>query len=239
QVWRGRRNSDGTPVAIKVPRGRYAGDPDVVARFLRERTLLRALSHPHLVTVHDLVVEGDNLAVVMEFVHGRDLRQLAKPRELDVEDALTVLAQVAHALAYIHANGVLHRDIKPENILVARRQGQPWAQLTDFGLAWMADDSQVTRSSAIVGTPAYLAPELLTGRPYGPAVDVYALGVTAYELLGGQRPFDAEHTLALMRAHVDDEPRRPPGMSEDQWLVVRACLAKRPQERPTAAQMAT
>ena len=238
RVWRGRRTSDGTLVAIKVPRERYVGDPDVTARFLRERTMLQALSHPHLVTVYDLVVEGDTLAVVMEFVQGQDLRQLASTAGIETDHALTVLAQVAHALAYIHANGVLHRDIKPENILVGRRQGQPWAQLTDFGLAWVADGRHLTGSSALVGTPAYLAPELLTGRPYGPAVDVYALGVTAYELLCGQRPFDGENPLGVMRAHLEDQPGRPDSMAEEHWRVVRACLAKRPQERPTSAQLA-
>ena len=92
-------------------------------------------------------------------------------------------------------------------------------------------------ASHVVGTPAYLAPELLSGRPYGPAVDVYALGVTAYELLSGQRPFNGEHPMALMRAHLDDQPTRPPGMAENQWRVIQACLAKEPGQRPTAAHL--
>jgi serine/threonine protein kinase len=239
QVWYGRRNDDGSPVAIKVPQGNYTNDPEIVARFLRERSALQALNHPHLVTVYDLVVEGDTLAVVMEFVHGRDLRTLARRGGIGMDDALTVLTQVASALDYIHSSGVLHRDIKPENILMTRRRGQPWAQLTDFGLAWVADGKRLTATSNVVGTPAYLAPELLTGRAYGAPVDVYSLGVTAYELLGGRRPFDADHPLALMRAHLDDQPKRPARMREDHWRIIRACLAKRPQDRPTAAELAT
>jgi serine/threonine protein kinase len=239
KVWYGRRNDDGSPVAIKVPQANYSSDPEVVARFLRERSALQALSHPHLVTVYDLVVEGDTLAVVMEFVHGRDLRTLARRGGLGMDDTLTALTQVASALDYIHAAGVLHRDIKPENILMTRRRGQPWAQLTDFGLAWVADGKRLTATSNVVGTPAYLAPELLTGRAYGAPVDVYSLGVTAYELLGGRRPFDADHPLALMRAHLDDQPKRPARMREDHWRIIRACLAKRPQDRPSAAELAT
>jgi ABC-type branched-subunit amino acid transport system substrate-binding protein len=237
RVWHGRRRSDGAPVAIKVLRAEYAADPEVVSRLLRERTLLQALRHPHLVQVEDLVVEGDTFAVVMELVDGVDLRRVAQRGELDLDEALTVLAQVAQALAHIHAEGVLHRDVKPENILVSRRDGRVWAQLTDFGLAWLADGQRLTVVSHVLGTPAYLAPELLSGHPYGPAVDVYALGVTAYELLCGHRPFNGEHPMALMRAHLDDQPARPPGMAEHQWRVIHACLAKDPRQRPTAAQV--
>ncbi len=237
RVCHGRRRGDGAPVAIKVLRAEYAADPEVVSRLLRERTLLQALRHPHLVEVEDLVVEGDTFAVVMELVDGVDLRRVAQRGELDADEALTLLAQVAQALAHIHAEGVLHRDIKPENILVTRRDGRVWARLTDFGLAWLADGQRLTVASHVVGTPAYLAPELLSGHPYGPAVDVYALGVTAYELLSGQRPFNGEHPMALMRAHLDDQPTRPPGMAENQWRVIQACLAKDPGQRPTAAHL--
>src|SRR5262249_43741285 len=115
RVWYGRRRGDGSPVAIKVLRSEYLTDPDVLARFLRERTMLMGLHHPHLVAVEDLVVEGDTAAVVMELVDGHDLRRVGRQGRLDVDGALTVLAQVAHALAYIHAAGILHRDIKPEN----------------------------------------------------------------------------------------------------------------------------
>jgi hypothetical protein len=238
RVWHGRRRIDGAPVAIKILRAEYATDPEVVSRLLRERTLLQALRHPHLVEVQDLVVEGDTFAVVMELVDGVDLRQVAQRGELGLEEALTLLAQVAQALEHIHAEGVLHRDVKPENILVSRHDGRVWARLTDFGLAWLADGQRLTVASHVVGTPAYLAPELLSGHPYSTAVDIYAFGVTAYELLCGQRPFTGEHPMALMRAHLDDQPARPPGMADDHWRVIHGCLAKDPQRRPTANQLA-
>ncbi len=238
RVWQGIRRADGSPVAIKILHAEYAVDPTMVERFRRESTALRELRHPHLVPVDDLVVEEDTVAVVMELVNGDDLRRIIQRGGLDARRAVGLLAQVAHALAYVHGAGVLHRDVKPENILVTRRSGQPWALLSDFGLAWVAGARQLTRSTQLIGTPAYLAPELLAGRPYGPAVDVYALGVTGYELLAGHRPFDGAHPLAVMRAHLDDEPPRPPAMARDLWRVLRSCLAKRPEDRPSAADLA-
>jgi len=238
RVWRGERRADGSVVAVKVLRAEYALDPTMVARFHRESMAVRELRHPHLVPVDDLVVEGDRVAVVMELVNGDDLRRIIQRGGLDTRRAVSLLAQVAQALAYVHDAGVLHRDVKPENILVTRRAGQPWALLSDFGLAWVAGGPQLTRSTQLLGTPAYLAPELLAGRPYGPAGDVYALGVTGYELLAGRRPFDGEHPLAVMRAHLDDEAPRPPAMARDLWRVLQSCLAKRPVDRPTAADLA-
>jgi ABC-type branched-subunit amino acid transport system substrate-binding protein len=239
RVWRGRTRDDNAVVAVKVMRDDYGADPDLIARFLRERATLQRLDHPHLVPVHEFLVEGDTLAVVMDLVNGPDLRGLTRNGALNIDESLTILAQVADALAHLHHAGVIHRDIKPENILVTRRDGQPWAQLSDFGLALAAGGQRLTGSSQLIGTPAYLAPELLASRPYGPMIDVYALGVTAHELLAGRRPFEADHPLALMRAHLDDEPRRPDGMDEAHWHLVRICLAKDPRERPTAAELAT
>jgi serine/threonine protein kinase, bacterial len=238
RVWQGIRRADGTAVAVKILRPEYLPDPTMVARFRREGMAVRELDHPHLVPVDDLIVEDGTVAVVMALVNGDDLRRVMQRGRLDARRSVALLAQVAGALAYVHAAGVLHRDVKPENILVTRRAGRPWALLSDFGLARVAGGRQLTRSTQLLGTPAYLAPELLAGRPYGPAVDVYALGVTAYELLTGRRPFDGEHPLAVMRAHLDDEAPRPTGMPRDLWHLVRSCLAKRPEDRPAAADLA-
>ncbi len=239
RVWRARRRADDTIVAAKVLREEYGGDPDTRLRFLRESAALRAVRHPHLVPVLDLVAEGDTLAIVMDFVDGANLRAELSRGRIGRTHAVAVLAQLADALTAIHRAGIVHRDVKPENVLVTWRGGRPWAQLTDFGLAVVAGGPAVTRASQLVGTPAYVAPEVVAGRPVGPASDVYALGLTGYELLAGRRPFAAEHTAALLRAHLDVEPSRPDGLAEPLWQLIRRCLAKEPAARPTAADLAT
>ena len=146
----------------------------------------------------------------------------------------------------MHAAGVVHRDLKPENVLVGRDgggggAGTVHAWLTDFGVARAATPpggSRLTRTSRLVGTPEYVAPELAAGRPATGAADIYALGVLAYEVLSGRRPFDAEHPAALLRAHLEDAPTRPAGMSDDAWTVISACLAKEPGDRPDATRAA-
>lgn len=236
RVWRGRRRGDGSAVAVKVLRSDLAEDPDVVLRFLRERNTLTGLYHPHLVRVLDLVAEGDTLAIVMDLVDGRDLTA-AGP--LPAATACRLLAQTAEALDVVHAAGVVHRDLKPANILLADRDGEPWAMLTDFGLARAVDSAALTHLSQLVGTPAYLAPELVAGREPTPAADVYALGITAYELLAGRRPFGGDSAASLMRAHLDTAPARPPGMPDATWALLAACLLKDPRQRPDAAKVAT
>ncbi|GAA0543619.1 serine/threonine-protein kinase [Actinomadura livida] len=238
RVWQGKRRSDGRPVAVKVLRAEFSEDPIAVTRFLRQRTVLKGLDHPHLVPVMDVVAEGDVLAIVMDLVDGEDLRQVLNARTLRPDQHLAVLGQAAGALAAVHAADVTHRDIKPENILITRRGVEPHALLTDFGLAGIADAATLTRMSQVLGTPAYVAPEMVSGRPVGPPADVYAIGVTLYEALAGRRPFVASNHHALMRAHIEDEPERPASFSDDIWELVRSCLDKDPDARPTAGTVA-
>jgi hypothetical protein len=238
QVFRGVRKADGAFVAIKVLRAELAQDPDAVVRFLRQRTVLASVTHPNLVGVHDLVAEGDLLAVIMDLVEGDDLRRVMRTRGLAPAESVRILTQVAEALAAVHAAGVVHRDIKPENVIVRWDGVQPHSMLTDFGLAKVLDSPVWTSASQLHGTPAYLAPEVVTGRAAGPEADVYALAVMAYELLSGSRPFKADNPAALLLAHVDAEAARPEAMPDHQWRLVRAGLAKDPAARPTAAQFA-
>ncbi len=242
QVWRGTRRNDGTAVAVKVLRSELAEDPEVVTRFVAERTTLTGLASPYLVQVLDLVAESGTLAIVMALVDGADLRHSLAAGRLTTAEAFRVLAHVAEGMAAVHAAGVVHRDVKPENVLVGRDgEGQVHAWLTDFGVAGAVAPGpgrRLTRASRLVGTPEYVAPELAAGRPATGAADVYALGVLAYETLSGRRPFDAEHPAALLRAHLEDVPQRPAGMAEEVWGVVSPCLAKDPDDRPGAARAA-
>ncbi len=238
RVWRGRRLADDKPVAVKLLRPEYTRDPDAVVRFLRQRTVLPSMEHPHLVRVHDLVADGELVAIVMDLVEGVDLRRLLTRDALSGTQALTILAQLASALAAIHARGVVHRDVKPENVLVHWVGHAPHAQLTDFGLARALDGPMLTRMSQLAGTPAYVAPELVAGRSAEPPSDVYALGITGYELLVGRRPFDAPDTAGLLHAHLETAPERPPGIADPLWGLLSQCLAKDPAARPSAAALA-
>ncbi|MFD9946299.1 serine/threonine-protein kinase [Nonomuraea sp. NPDC059023] len=238
QVWQGRRGPGGDLVAIKVLRQEYASDRAAVARFVREGMVLTSIDHPHVVPVHDIISGGGMLAIVMALVSGENLRDALARGAFDREKSVTLLGHVAQALAAIHAAGVVHRDVKPENVLVTWRSGAPWGQLTDFGVAHVADGQNITKHETFVGTHAYLAPEVALGRPPTSAVDVYALGVMAYELLAGRRPFTHDTSAALLQAHLNDRPARPPEIDGDHWHVIAACLAKEPDRRPSANDLA-
>ena len=235
-VYRARRVADGAIVAAKLLRVERTEDRVEVARFLGERTTVRKLAHPHLVKVHDLITEGDDMAIVMDFVDGLDLRKLIGSPGLGRADRLRLLGQVADALATVHDANVVHRDIKPENVLVRGTGAEPWALLTDFGLAKGLDQPTITHQSQLLGTMAYVAPELVHGRGATPASDVYSFGVTAYELLARYRPFADGTPAERMRAHIEGKIRRPPGFTDAEWALVSRCLARDPTARPTARQ---
>ncbi|MEU8380882.1 serine/threonine-protein kinase [Streptosporangium sp. NPDC048865] len=235
EVWAGHRIDDQGRVAVKVLRGHLTEDEVAMARFVREYKLLQGLRHPHLLRVHDLVIEDGVLAIVMDFVDGEDLHRMARRGPLPLAEVAGLIAQIADGLAAVHAAGLVHRDVKPANVLVTRRDGRLTALLSDFGIARSVKGAAHTQP---IGTPAYLAPEIVVGRPPTPAADVYALGVTAYELLAGRPPFQAEHVDALVRAHLEGTPPRPDGLDDHVWECMAACLVRSPEERPTAAEAA-
>ncbi|GAA2299745.1 hypothetical protein GCM10010149_55900 [Nonomuraea roseoviolacea subsp. roseoviolacea] len=233
-VWRARHRDSGEIVAVKLLRDGLAADQDLVLRFIQERQVMRTLRHPHIVTVRDFVVEGERLALVMDLVEGGDLRALIQRRgTLPPAEAAALLAQIAGALAAAHEIGVVHRDVKPGNVLLDRASGQ--VRLTDFGVARILHGPGITQTSAVIGTPVYLAPEVADGDAATPAVDVYALGLILYELLAGRPPFVGEHPMVLIRQHAMATPRRLPGMPDPLWAIVSACAAKDPAARPAAA----
>ncbi|MFJ2636422.1 serine/threonine-protein kinase [Streptomyces sp. NPDC087422] len=244
-VWRGQvRGEQGSAVAVKVLKEELAGDPDVVMRFLRERSVLVRLRHPHIVRVRDLVVEGDLLALVMDLIDGPDLhRYLRENGPFSPVGAALLTAAVADALAASHADGVVHRDLKPANVLLATVTGedgnpQMHPMLTDFGIARLADSPGLTRTHEFVGTPAYIAPESAQGRPQTSAVDVYGAGILLYELVTGRPPFRGDSAIEVLQAHLNQEPRRPTTVPEPLWTVIERCLRKEPGQRPSAENLA-
>ncbi|MET8408236.1 serine/threonine-protein kinase [Streptomyces sp. NPDC005195] len=249
-VWRARQRETagaeaavagqpGETVAIKVLKEELANDADVVMRFLRERSVLLRLTHPNIVRVRDLVVEGDLLALVMDLVEGPDLHHyLRENGPFSPVAAALLTAQIADALAASHADGVVHRDLKPANVLLRQDGGQMHPLLTDFGIARLADSPGLTRTHEFVGTPAYVAPESAEGRPQTSAVDIYGAGILLYELVTGRPPFSGGSALEVLHQHLSAEPRRPSTVPDPLWTVIERCLRKNPDQRPSAENLA-
>ncbi|MEV8627434.1 serine/threonine-protein kinase [Streptomyces sp. NBC_01268] len=231
------------PVAIKLLREDLASDQELVGRFVRERTALLGLDHPHVVSVRDLVVDGNDLALVMDLIRGTDLRtRLDRERRLAPEAAVAIIADVADGLAAAHKAGVVHRDVKPENILLDMEGplgpgGAHPALLTDFGVAKLIDTPGRTKATRIIGTPDYLAPEIVEGLPPRAAVDIYALATVLYELLAGFTPFGGGHPGAVLRRHVTETVVPLPGIPEELWQLIVQCLAKAPASRLRASEL--
>ncbi|MET9777123.1 serine/threonine-protein kinase [Streptomyces sp. NPDC006367] len=249
-VWRARQRETagaeaavagqpGETVAIKVLKEELASDPDIVMRFLRERSVLLRLTHPNIVRVRDLVVEGELLALVMDLVDGPDLhRHLRENGPFTPVAAALLTAQIADALAASHADGVVHRDLKPANVLLKQTGDEMHPMLTDFGIARLADSPGLTRTHEFVGTPAYVAPESAEGRPQTSAVDIYGAGILLYELVTGRPPFGGGTALEVLHQHLSAEPRRPSTVPDPLWTVIERCLRKNPDERPSAENLA-
>jgi serine/threonine protein kinase len=185
-VYQARQPSLQRFVALKVLSPTLAGDPVFVGRFRREATITAGLDHPHIVPIFD-VGQADGVPyIAMRFIPGPSLAQvLRQDGFLSLERTRLILEQVASALDYAHARGVVHRDVKPGNILV---ESGDQISLVDFGIARAEDVTQVTRAGAVLGTLTYMAPEQIQGQRVDYRTDLYALGIIAYELLAGARP---------------------------------------------------
>ena len=236
QVWRGRDTMLDRPVAVKVLRDQFAGDPTFRARFRAEAQHAATLVHPHIAAVFDYgEVHGAPgtspvAYLVMELVEGESLADvLRRERRLDASRTLDVLRQAADGLGAAHAAGVVHRDIKPANLLVTP-DGR--VKLTDFGIARSAASVAITATGQVLGTAHYLSPEQASGQPASPASDVYSLGTVGYECLAGRRAFEGESAVQIAVMQIRDEPHPLPGdvPPEVRALVERA-MAKDPAAR--------
>ena len=231
-------------MAIKLLREDLASDQELVGRFVQERAALLSLDHPQVVGVRDLVVDGNDLALVMDLVRGTDLRtRLERERRLAPEAAVAIAADVADGLAAAHAARIVHRDVKPENVLLDMQGplgpgGAHPALLTDFGIARLVDSPRRTRATKVIGTPDYLAPEIIEGLPPRASVDVYALATVLYELLAGFTPFGGGHPGAVLRRHVTESVAPLPGIPDELWQLLLQCLAKAPASRLRAPELA-
>lgn len=187
QVWRARDRS-GRPYAVKMLLPGLANDTDLVRRFVTERSLAIGIDDPHVVRVRDMVVEGQTLAIVMDLIDGTDLKtRLKTAGTLPPAEVAYLGAQISGGLAAVHAKGIVHRDVKPANVLLD--PGPPEAaKLTDFGVSFLQDASHLSHVTATVGTPNYVAPEIVMGQRPTAAADLYSLGIMLYELTCGVPP---------------------------------------------------
>jgi serine/threonine-protein kinase len=220
--------------AVKVIAPELGENESFRERFLREARIAAGLSHPNVVTVYDAGEVDQLLYIAMQFVPGSDLaRILTREGRLGPYRALDVLRQVAAALDTAHAHGLIHRDVKPGNVLIDGRH----AYLTDFGLTKLrtGSDTQLTRSGEVVGTTHYLAPEQVEGRPLDGRADNYALGCLLFHCLTGELPFQRDNDMAVMYAHVHDDPPRlsekRPGLPPGLDAVLEKALDKSPERR--------
>lgn len=227
------------PVALKVLGQHWIRDDVARQRFLSEARAAAAVNHRHVVTIYAVVESGEWPYLVMEYVPGDTLQQLIDAHApLPLASILSIGQRVAAGLAAAHAKGLIHRDVKPGNILVVPRTGV--VKLTDFGLARAASDARITKDGLVVGTPAFMAPEQISGESLDPRADLYSFGGVLHAMCTGRPPIEAEHTIALIR-RVLDAPRKPLAESCPHlptWFaqLVDRLLARRPDDRPQSAQ---
>jgi serine/threonine protein kinase len=219
-------------VALKVLTDTAAKDPDSRTRFLNEISTTASLTHLYIVPVYEGGIEEDRFYFTMELIEGSDLGQLCRSGPLDPKRAIQLLRQVCAALQYIHEQGYVHRDVKPTNVLVWE-PGDEWesAKLADFGIARaLAKDSQLTKAPP--GSLPYMAPEAVEWQPQTPLSDQYALGIMAFEMLCGRRPFTDD---SLPRAHCDQPVPHVAdlveGLPATTCKAVERALAKDPGDR--------
>jgi serine/threonine-protein kinase len=260
-VYRAEHIRMGKALALKILRGDFAREPGAVDRFLHEARIVSRLSHPHTIAVFDfgeMDAEGSGFYLAMEYVPGKDLATvLREGGPLPERRVAEIGQQILGSLAEAHDAGIVHRDMKPGNVMLVRtRSGEDFVKVLDFGIAKLrhapaegpgaagpeAGSATTTSAGAIVGTPSYLAPEQARGEPVDARTDLYAVGCLLYELASGKPPFVAPTPLAVVAAHLREEPRplaaAAPGISRAFSDVVHRALRKRPDERfPSADAM--
>jgi Tol biopolymer transport system component/predicted Ser/Thr protein kinase len=222
EVYRARDTRLGREVAIKVSAERFS------ERMEREARTIAALNHPHIATLHDVGEHAGSLYLAMEFVKGAPLKG-----PYPVKEAIGYAIQVAEGLAAAHEAGVVHRDLKPANILVTEKGS---VKILDFGLAKLTEKSQggataATQTMAFAGTPGYLSPEQLQGKPADSRSDIFAFGCILYELVSGRRAFPGDTLAAALAATAMAEPKPLEGVPEELERAIRLCLRKDPERR--------
>lgn len=227
------REVDGTPVAVKVLKPRYAGDPQFESRFRNESEVAAKLEHPNIIRIRTVAKAGDHVYFGMDLCADSLGARIAREGPLPEDDLVRLARDIIAALDFAHRQGVIHRDLKPDNVLI-RSDGT--AVLTDFGIARAVSGyAASTGVNMTIGTPQYLSPEQAQGRSVDQRADYYAFGVTLYKAATGDVPFSSTDWFELARMHVEDPPpslrKKRPELSKRFERVVLKCLAKHPDDR--------
>jgi len=218
-------------VAIKTISQNVLDSPEARGRFVREAQAAGQLSHPNLITIHDIAEDNGVPFIVMEYLEGEELTSIIAKGRLALDVKLRLMIDVCKGLAYAHAKGLVHRDIKPANIFVTKQQQ---VKILDFGLA-RGLVSDLTQTGNVVGTPSYMAPEQVRGEPIDQRADIFSAGVVLYEFLSGRKPFKGDSVAALVYQVLQHEPQRinelDPNLPPELTDVVERALAKDPAAR--------
>jgi eukaryotic-like serine/threonine-protein kinase len=222
-------------VAIKVVRDGAIGESDALKRFKQELVLASKISHKNILRIHDMGDVGGLRFISMAFVEGKDLQHIIRDNpKMPLDRILNFSRQIAEALAAAHAEGVVHRDLKPQNLLVDKNDQ---IFVCDFGLAKSFEEGAIgmTRTGAFLGTPRYMSPEQVEGKPADGRADLYAFGLILYEMVIGDVPFTGESTLKVMYQRIQEKPKSPKLLRPDlpNWLVkiIMRCLERDPNDR--------
>lgn len=222
-------------VAIKTINLSLAMDEkdEYESRFYQEAKAAGRLSHPNIVTIYDVGKSGEIAYIAMEFLQGRELRDVLNDgKGMPVEQVINIVAQVAQGLAYAHEYGIVHRDVKPSNIMIVR---DGHVKITDFGIARMASAAVRTQTGMVLGSPKYMSPEQVVGKLTDQRSDIFSLGVMLYEMLTGQAPFAGENINAIMYQTLNSVPPPPstlsPNVPEMLNFIVAKALAKKLDHR--------
>ena len=224
----------GRMVAIKILRPNLTKDPAFLAKFQQEARSVAMMSHPNIVTVHDVGSDGSTHYIVMEMIEGNDLKKLIKAHDgLPFDKALDYGVQICAGLGFAHRSQLVHADVKPQNILI-NREGV--LKVTDFGIAQAYTDTMPqTRSEVVWGSPHYFAPEQAKGEKPSPAADVYSIGIVLFEMFSGRLPYVGSSQRELALAHIQgDIPRVKdfkPELPADLSNVIAKVMSKRPNDR--------
>ena len=225
-------------VTIKVLREQFVSDEDFIRRFRREAQSAASLSHPNIVSVYDVGKEGDTEYIVMEYVEGRNLKELIREyAPLSTDQSINLGRQITEAIQNAHEHHIIHRDIKPHNILVT---ADGHAKVTDFGIARAVSSATVTHTGDIIGSVHYLSPEQAKGLLSNEQSDIYSLGIVLYELVTGRVPYDGETPITIALKHLQEQPVLPsvinPRIDKEFEAVIMRAIAKSPEQRYLSAK---